>query len=292
MRTYMFYSYKGGSGRTVAAANVAVALAKQGRRVAIVDLDFEAPGLQYVFRVDGSDRYLQGEGIQHYLRGDLSVEELFKGGVFDLFDQEGPLRFYKVPEPGGLLYLMASGRVVQIDAQDPKVEQRMRELLAHLREEKGIEFLILDAASGIRDAYAIAAEVTDEMLMFFRWSRQHVEGTVQMVRFLHQVRKFSERSFPCKLVASASPERSDLDGIADSLLRDRLIELRERTTERINAALREADMEPGEIFHDIPEMRDLKWSEGVRVLDDADSPFEALAVKLIKVYGEDVEGCT
>lgn len=40
-----FYSYKGGVGRTLALANIAVLLAKKGKRVLVVDFDLEAPGL-------------------------------------------------------------------------------------------------------------------------------------------------------------------------------------------------------------------------------------------------------
>ena len=40
-----FYSYKGGVGRTMALANVAAMLAKEGRRVLLIDFDLEAPGL-------------------------------------------------------------------------------------------------------------------------------------------------------------------------------------------------------------------------------------------------------
>ena len=40
-----FYSFKGGVGRTMALVNVAVALARRGRRVLVVDFDLEAPGL-------------------------------------------------------------------------------------------------------------------------------------------------------------------------------------------------------------------------------------------------------
>src|SRR5215216_7662167 len=47
-----FYSYKGGVGRTMALANIAVLLARQGLRVLAVDWDLEAPGL---------DRYFTGE---------------------------------------------------------------------------------------------------------------------------------------------------------------------------------------------------------------------------------------
>jgi len=39
------YSFKGGVGRTQALVNVGVELAQRGRRVLLVDLDLEAPGI-------------------------------------------------------------------------------------------------------------------------------------------------------------------------------------------------------------------------------------------------------
>ena len=45
-----FYSYKGGVGRTMLLANVAVLLARWGHRVLAIDLDLEAPGLVDYFR--------------------------------------------------------------------------------------------------------------------------------------------------------------------------------------------------------------------------------------------------
>jgi cellulose biosynthesis protein BcsQ len=44
-----FYSYKGGVGRSMAVANVALLLARRGQRVLIVDWDLEAPGIERYF---------------------------------------------------------------------------------------------------------------------------------------------------------------------------------------------------------------------------------------------------
>ena len=44
-----FYSYKGGTGRTMALANVAWILAANGKRVLVVDWDLESPGLHRFF---------------------------------------------------------------------------------------------------------------------------------------------------------------------------------------------------------------------------------------------------
>jgi cellulose biosynthesis protein BcsQ len=44
-----FYSYKGGVGRSMALANIAVLMAKRGLKVLVVDWDLEAPGLERYF---------------------------------------------------------------------------------------------------------------------------------------------------------------------------------------------------------------------------------------------------
>src|SRR5260370_10909342 len=49
MKTITFYSYKGGNGRTLAAANFAVYLAKLGLKVVIMDFDLDAPGVDSKF---------------------------------------------------------------------------------------------------------------------------------------------------------------------------------------------------------------------------------------------------
>jgi MinD-like ATPase involved in chromosome partitioning or flagellar assembly len=48
-RIVTFYSYKGGTGRTMAMANTAWILAANGKRVLAVDWDLEAPGLHRFF---------------------------------------------------------------------------------------------------------------------------------------------------------------------------------------------------------------------------------------------------
>lgn len=50
-----FYSLRGGVGRTTALASVARILADRGRRVLCIDMDFEAPGLPYLFGLPEPD---------------------------------------------------------------------------------------------------------------------------------------------------------------------------------------------------------------------------------------------
>lgn len=48
-RIITFYSYKGGVGRSMALVNVGILLARWGYRTLLIDLDLEAPGLNYFF---------------------------------------------------------------------------------------------------------------------------------------------------------------------------------------------------------------------------------------------------
>ena len=63
-----FYSYKGGTGRSMALANVAWILASQGKRVLAIDWDLEAPGLHRYFHPFLSDKELtESPGLIDYV---------------------------------------------------------------------------------------------------------------------------------------------------------------------------------------------------------------------------------
>jgi MinD-like ATPase involved in chromosome partitioning or flagellar assembly len=283
MKTIMFYSYKGGSGRTVAAANVAAALAKLGKRVGIIDLDFEAPGLQHVVNADDTPQFKNGVGVQHYLKSEIDLFELVNEVVIDLFADEAPLSRFKVPPGAQLVYVMASPNVRRVDAQEPKVPAHLMKLVERLRDKYSLDYLIIDAASGIRETYSLAADISNELLVFFRWSRQHVEGTLRLVRIMSRMNEINPTPLPFKLIASASPSERELESIPDADTRDKLLLIKDKTRKRIEETLREYSVKPATIFHEIPEMIELKWRETITVFRDDASPYESLARKLFEV---------
>jgi MinD-like ATPase involved in chromosome partitioning or flagellar assembly len=68
MKTITFYSYKGGVGRTLAAANFALYLAKLGRKTVLVDFDLEAPGLDAKFaQFSGFELPVDQKGLLDYI---------------------------------------------------------------------------------------------------------------------------------------------------------------------------------------------------------------------------------
>src|ERR1035441_8165546 len=66
-----FYSYKGGTGRSMALANVAWVLASNRQKVLVIDWDLEAPGLHRYFRPFLADKELtepESKGLIEFVR--------------------------------------------------------------------------------------------------------------------------------------------------------------------------------------------------------------------------------
>lgn len=109
MKTFVFHSYKGGSGRTLALANFALFLRSKNKKVLMIDFDFEAPGLAYKFNKHND---LKG-GYLDYLMGTSPSEralklnrpirmELLRDYLIDVPDEN--LRLLPAGDPGRLLY--------------------------------------------------------------------------------------------------------------------------------------------------------------------------------------------
>ena len=71
-KIFTFYSFKGGVGRSMSMANIAVLIAASGKKVLMVDFDLEAPGLEHFF-------------LEHDATLKSKVQE--SGGVIDLLQQ-------------------------------------------------------------------------------------------------------------------------------------------------------------------------------------------------------------
>ncbi|MGH8772304.1 MAG: hypothetical protein ACREV2_14180, partial [Burkholderiales bacterium] len=74
-----FYSYKGGTGRTMALANIACLFAREGTaglRVLAIDWDLEAPGLHYYLRApNGGTAGQNSAGVVEYFSRALELVE-------------------------------------------------------------------------------------------------------------------------------------------------------------------------------------------------------------------------
>jgi MinD-like ATPase involved in chromosome partitioning or flagellar assembly len=148
-----FYSFKGGVGRTTALAACAWQLARQGKRVVILDLDLEAPGIGTLLEAEAE------RGVVDFLVDFLATS----GG--DLEDLVAPAEALGSDQdrvsvlPAGVLdqrYLEKLGRLdflgsdPQGTAQGSPVELALRALLFRVRSLHP-DYILIDSRAGLHD---------------------------------------------------------------------------------------------------------------------------------------------
>ena len=202
MQTITFYSYKGGSGRSLALANAAVYLARFGFKVAALDLDLEAPGLHYKlsFSEDGTPLAVR-KGVADYLN-----EFLANGQVRSPFSDF----ILCATVPGvekSLIHLMPAGHVPSasywsklssIDWHDlfykegSKGVQIFRELQTRIQDELHPDFLLVDSRTGITEMGGVATTLlADKVLCLVLPTLENLEGARAVLRSLKRSRRES-----------------------------------------------------------------------------------------------------
>lgn len=200
-RFIAFYSHKGGVGRSLVLANIAYELARQKKKVLVVDLDLEAPGqhMTDLFRprVDTARDLAgwPGKGLLELLTQwrDKGDKEAFD---FDLVDFLRPAKHEvgeKLKGQGGELWLLPSG-----DASAGDYDERISQfswkvfyasggqaLLHNLRHRflaAGFDHVLIDARTGISDElYISALELADTVVVVSSLNWQNIEGTRRVV---------------------------------------------------------------------------------------------------------------
>ena len=108
-RVFTFYSYKGGTGRSMAMVNVAWMLALNGQRVLVVDWDLEAPGLHRYFHPFLKDKELiRTEGLLDFVE-----KQAARAAVAKDFEKQAREGKKQVPPTGGK---PVTGTVVRVQA--------------------------------------------------------------------------------------------------------------------------------------------------------------------------------
>ncbi|MGD0703753.1 MAG: FxSxx-COOH system tetratricopeptide repeat protein [Trebonia sp.] len=221
-----FYSFKGGTGRTMALANVAWILAANGMRVLIADWDLESPGLNRFFAPFMEPGVSGGPGIVDFIRGyEWAIDEADQGGTFDIHDAESERvargtvarlideyvsrvsRFavpvgWRFPEDGSIDFLSPG-------QQDNGVYKNSLSALdwdtfydrlyggeffdalrAYLK--GAYDYVLIDSRTGLSDIADICTlHLPDVVVACFTLSTQGIDGTAKIAK---QIERFTERN--------------------------------------------------------------------------------------------------
>jgi len=211
-----FFSFKGGVGRTTALAATALTLSRKGHRVAIVDLDLEAPGVSTIFFPDNLHKF----GVIDYL-----LEKKIQKDNWSLRDHIQPINdLLLYGDSGEILRLVPEGTVdnsyleklARLDFQNlvhrelPETFQDMLEELSN--EVQQLDFILLDSRAGFHDIGGLAlTDLSHGSVIFSTQSRQSWAGMTQVIRRLSQTFENQQTSeqIPLILVHAMGPNLSE-----------------------------------------------------------------------------------
>lgn len=205
-----FYSFKGGTGRSMSMANVAWILASNGLRVLTVDWDLEAPGLHRYFSPFLIDKELtSSEGVIDFII-DYSVAAMTpkedSGPLPD--DWYAPyaniLRYttslnWQFPGKGRLDFIPAgrqgpsySTRVNSFNWQDFYDRLGGWSFLEAVKEKMRAEYdyILIDSRTGVSDTSGICTvQMPDTLVICFLLNNQSIEGAASVATSVQAQRK-------------------------------------------------------------------------------------------------------
>jgi MinD-like ATPase involved in chromosome partitioning or flagellar assembly len=176
-RIIAVHSYKGGTGKTLISINLAAALAEHGKRVCLFDLDFRAPSLATLLKIEKSECWLND-----YLNGICEIDKSLQD-ISNRVHNGGKL-FVGLANP-------ATEAIRDMSSKDRKWEMRALGRLLSLRNsllnDKGFDYLILDTSPGLQYSSINAIVSADMVLVATTLDRSDVDGTGRMLRELYDL---------------------------------------------------------------------------------------------------------
>ncbi|MBL7257893.1 FxSxx-COOH system tetratricopeptide repeat protein [Paractinoplanes lichenicola] len=189
-----FYSYKGGTGRTMALANVAWILAASGKRVLVADWDLESPGLHRFFRPFIDPQALADSGgVIELVRGyeqatlqDVERDDDWHRDYARVSRHAFTIDWDHFPEGGTLDFLGAGSQnqdyarsVYERDWDEFYERLGGGQLFDALREDmkKRYDYALIDSRTGWSDVAGICTvHMPDVLVDCFTFSEQGIDG--------------------------------------------------------------------------------------------------------------------
>ena len=196
------HSYKGGTGKTLLSVNLAASLAKLGKKVCLFDLDFRAPSLFAILKIDNLSCWLND-----YLNGTCDIGESMVD-ISTKVQGNGKL-FVALANPG-------TEAIREMSGKDKKWEMRALGRLLALREtllnDDEFDYLVFDTSPGLQYSSINAIVTADFVVVATTGDRSDVDGTRRMLRELYNLfEKKTGLVINKVLDASSKSKRTEMD---------------------------------------------------------------------------------
>ncbi len=195
----VFFGLKGGVGRSTALCMTAWGLARQGKRVLLIDFDLESPGI--------SGLVLPEENVAEFGVVDWLIEDAVGQGdsVLPRMVAASPLaeatvnaiRVVAAIGQGESNYLAKLARAyadVPADQGNQRLGQRLLRLVEALEDQERPDVVLIDSRAGLHDLAAVAiTNISDTALLFATDNSQSWQGYRQMFSHWQQRPEIARR---------------------------------------------------------------------------------------------------
>lgn len=215
----VFYSFKGGVGRTTALASFAIQRARAGERVAVLDFDLDAPGVGTLLAADERGTVARWGVVDYLLERPL--------GEVELRDYYHACRRSGVTGDGEVLVVPAGsldpereylGKLARLDLEAPPGagSPPLRLLLEEARKELDPRWICIDARAGLSEPAGLLLAGTAHLhVLFGTSSEQSWQGLRVVLERIGASRVREDRpQLDCVLVHAMVPQEATAAKIA------------------------------------------------------------------------------
>lgn len=235
MRTITFYSYKGGVGRSMTLANMAIRLAEFGRQVCLLDFDLEAPGLQHKFAGPLANNAKRiDKGVVDYIHR-FTAEGILSDSLRDYSYSWFPFQRSCItlipagdPDSGGYWKRLSSIDWFNLLYESDNGIPLLLDLKEKIYKQFAPDYLLVDSRTGISELSGITLSLfADDVVVMAANNRENLEGAKKILRLISDPAKMVREKAPrtsfvlCRVPLGPSPEdRVTEQNLKDAILKD------------------------------------------------------------------------
>lgn len=194
------HSFRGGTGKSNLTANLAVAMALQEKRVAIVDTDLQSPGIHALF---GIDKTIAGKTLNDYLWNRSCIADTACDVTSHLAISQG--KIFLIPSS------INADEIAKILSEGYNVSL-LNSGFQRLIKELELDYLFIDTHPGLSRETLLSIAISDLLIIILRPDRQDFQGTAVTVNIAHQLQVDE-----MMMVINKTPNRMDFASLQQNV---------------------------------------------------------------------------